>query len=216
MAHLTTVMVSCEARQEARDRTIPQLEAAGLHVHEFYSTCDPGTPQGQGEVSARALRFALGLSPDPVLFVEDDIDVNVHRLKWFLEHAPTDALIYLYNHEGWERVRRLYGPDAERAIRREAVIEAEFLEPLMLRDIYGSQAVLLPWPVANAALYLLQTEGGPLDGHLIEAARRTERRVVIALPHAVQHRYDRTSQEPDRHPDNYKFSRSFYLPASRP
>lgn len=200
-------MLSCAQRSEARALTIPQLESAGLNVKVFLDACNPIGRGGNGPIGLEAVRHAIRVG-GPHLVVEDDIDL-APDFTYFLDAAlETEAVVYFYLHDRPDRMRMHYGSLAE-AIEAGKPLKRQLRKPTVPRYLFGSQCVLIPeklMPVveSNQARY-----GDAFDGNIQRAITQAGWPVLVALPHPVQHRHDRTARTPD---SRVKRSLSFDLP----
>lgn len=200
------LMLSCAQRREARAQTIPQLEAAGLSVTVFLDACDPVT--NNGAIGLQAIRYARTLG-GPVLVVEDDIDL-APDFPYFLEAAlPTGAVTYFYLHDRRDRMRMHYGDRLTAAIEARQPLPRKLHRVLVPRYLFGTQAVLLPEALLPTIEAQLVEHRDAFDGNVQRAITRTSWPVLVALPHPVQHRHDRTARTAD---NRVKKSLSYDLP----
>lgn len=211
---MITSVISCQQRSEAREQTIPQLEAAGLTPKVFLSPCDEEQPaggRGNAMVSARAIRYALEANQD-LLFCEDDIDL-APDFRRFLDLARTVGRVtYLYLHDVAHYMGKRYGLSITHAIQRRDPIEAGLYELLENRNLSGAQCVYLPLSFLKAApVHVFEAGSRPIDIWLSSVLHEERIKPLVALPHPVQHRQVRVARRNplSRNPD--KYSKSFDL-----
>ncbi len=196
---ITTVMISCEQRATARALTIPQLERAGYPPQVFISPCNPAGPDENARIAGVALAWAADRG-QPVLFTEDDIDL-APDFGWHAQRAAReDALTYLYLNDSPRRLQAHLGRATARAILTRAPMPRGPYRIGTIAALFGTQAVLIParlLPDIAALAAATNTHRMPFDGRLHTWARATpSERVLVMLPHPVQHRQDRTGREP--------------------
>ena len=214
MRPLTTTVISCQQREEARAVTLPQLEAAGLTPRVFLSPCDDTQPaggRGNALVSAQAIRHALTVGAD-LLFCEDDIDLAPDFPR-FLELARASGRVtYLYLHDVGHYMPERYGAALTNAILTRQAITAGLYPLGTARNLSGSQCIYLPFEVLQAApVHVFQAGSRPMDIWLSQWLHDDGITPLVALPHPVQHRQVRVARvKPDQlNPD--KYSKSFSL-----
>jgi hypothetical protein len=205
-------ILSCAQRETARAQTIPQLEAAGLEVTVFLDACDPVGKGGNGGVGLRAIQHARTLG-GPVLLVEDDIDL-APDFPYFLDAAlPLGALTYFYLHDRPDRMKLHYGSELTDHILAGKPMPRNLVKvkaPVML---FGTQCVLIPPQLLSFIEAQLVTHPTAFDGNVQRAVDKTSWPVLVALPHPVQHRHDRTARAED---GKVKRSMSYDLPRLEP
>jgi len=84
MNDICVVMISCEERQDERDKTLKQFNDLNLNVNVFTNKCnldDPASADKNMLNAIKALRFA-STTGKHVLFVEDDIDIKPELINW--------------------------------------------------------------------------------------------------------------------------------------
>lgn len=198
---LTTTIISCQQRAAARSKTVPQLQRAGLQPTVILSPCSPAGAEGNAAATRQALEAAAG---GDLLFCEDDIDLAEDFPEALaLARTITDRIVYLYAHDTPARMHRVYGVQLAQRIRNAQPIPTGLYEALA--DVMGGQCVYLP------AAVLVRTPipyRVPCDQHFAAVAR--DAGALIRLPHAVQHRADRTARPPVD--SSGKTSRSYHLP----
>lgn len=206
--NVTCVMISCAQRSDARAKTIPQLQRAGLTVHAFLSPCNPASQISNGEVSGRALAWAV-TRDKPVLFVEDDIDLGAD-FEWYLQRAdPTITTWFYLNEQKVGRATSLYGRDVAATALTQQPMRRQFVTARHYLGLFGTQCVLVPRAVARALAIELQAPRMAFDGHLPQYLERHQLPARIAVPNPVQHRNVRVAR--DLH-GPAKYSLSFDCP----
>ena len=197
--NLTCVMISCRQRRSAQQATAEQFEALGIPVKIFESPCNPASRLGNGYVSRAALGYGIA-RPDPVLFIEDDIDLADDFLA-FLQMAldaalSSEAVTYLYLNEQLQgRATLVYGRELAGQIYGGDAIRRQLAKANIYEGLYGTQCVLLPRSVAVGAFHLLAQPKGPLDGTLIDLYLRRQPPAFVAVPNPVQHRNVRIARD---------------------
>jgi hypothetical protein len=198
-------MISCQQREAARAKTLPQLQAVGIEPEVFLSPCSPAGPRSNAEVSFRALSSVDG----PVLFLEDDIDVS-EALPYYLRLAEEKgAVTYFYVHDDIQYINHTYGPSLTKMVMTGMAIEPGLYPVWIAQRLFHAQAVFLPRHVlAKLDIFQMKVRGLSIDAWLTRWIKRSGHQAYVALPHPVGHRHDRTA----RHKTNeklYKFSRTF-------
>lgn len=217
-------MISCEARHEARARTLPQLEAAGITTRVHLSPCDPAGPRENARIAATALadarKQARAHDLPGALFCEDDIDLapafpTLHALA-----VRANAVTYFYTHEALaSRLWNAYGRDLYHAIRAGERLTPG-LYPIQKRaTLYHNQLVYLPASTLRA-LDLTDLQHNTLRNGQPNAAdvwlsrwlqAHESTPVLVALPNPAQHRCDRTARTTDGStPCRFKTSRTYH------
>ena len=217
---LTTVMISCIQRQAARDVTIAQLRALGLQPTGGYqpdvyggahlSACSPwGTNYGNADASKRALEHARAMGGD-CLFVEDDIDVSPALLERLTEARAANRVTYMYVHDGIHDLVLVYGREMAYRIRAGARIPPGLYEFRTNQRLFHAQCVYLPKRALDALdLSDMLERKRPIDAFLTEHLMRVGEFPLVALPHPVQHRNDRTARNPEDGRDHRNVSWSY-------
>lgn len=211
MTPVTTTIISCEQRHAARALTIPQLEAAGYPPTVFLSPCNPAGARGNAAVTRRALNHAKEAGGH-LLFCEDDIDL-APDFPTFVSMAASvpDRITYLYIHDTPERMHKIYGLALNRAIQSGKPLARGLYPTVNTVDLMGGQCVFIPKGVLDRMNPdQLIGRGIPCDHYFAAVVRNQTPGALIALPHPVQHRHDRTAREPSDNPN--KRSMSFALP----
>lgn len=200
-------MISLTARHAAREATLPQLHAAGIHPTVIL---DDGDGQsGNGAVGLRAVQHARSANTDWTLILEDDIDL-APDFPAFLTHAQSrdEAVTYFYLNDRPDRLKRLLGDAAAESILRREPQRRRLHPARSYGGLFGTQCVLIP----NSLLPVIERSQArhldAFDGNVMRAAMSVRTPVLIAIPHPVQHRHDRTGREPD---DRAKRSLSYPL-----
>ena len=209
---LQAVMISCQQRTEARALTIPQFEDIGIPVWVSLSPCSPAGPTQNNIASVAALHHAYEEGKH-CLFLEDDVDINPPMFAWALSEAVLrDRVTYFYLHDKEAVVRPHYGDALAERIMRRLPIRRGLYPIQTLQQVYGTQAVFIPYwflePMVRSGA--LQAAGGSFDVFLMRYCITTRHRPLVALPHPVFHRHDRTARVGSGAGE--KFTRSFTLP----
>lgn len=153
-----------------------------------------------------------------LLYCEDDIDLAPDFL-WFLDEARAvrDAVTYFYTHDGRgdKQLGARYGLHVWRALKR-CMYYREPFEPRGLyraRDttkLNSGQAIFFPHEVLTLLpLDELNHSHSAVDMWTQNRVTRAGVPILVALPHPVQHRHDRTGRQPSANPN--KTSQSFDL-----
>jgi len=185
----------------ARALTVPQLERAGFAPRVFLSACAPAGPEGNREVSHRALAWAARQGGD-TLFVEDDIDLAAD-FAWCVDLArQAGDLAYLYLNDAPGRLVQHHGRPLARDVLKRVPIRRGAHLVQRRSALFGTQCVFIPARLAAEMVRILEAphspggRGEPFDGRLHLWARRNPAEAVrVILPHPVQHRKDRTGRE---------------------
>src|SRR5690606_36269587 len=204
-------MVSCAQREAARQLTIPQLEAAGVRVTVLLDDCTPPvqTPPGNGPIGLRAVRHAITAGWSHVLIVEDDIDL-APDFPMFLQAAiESGAAVYLYLNDHESRMRDILGTELTRSILAREAQQRQLVRARRYAGLFGAQAVLLPAAILPTVEQWQAAKGDSFDGNILRALMHKQFPTLVAIPHPVQHRHDRTARPPD---ERLKKSRSYALP----
>jgi len=200
---LITTVISCEQRTVARGLTVPQLVRAGLTPIVILSPCLPAGAEGNAAATREALKLARDAGGD-LLFCEDDIDLaKDFPAALALARTVTNRVVYLYAHDAASRMHRVYGVPLAQRIRNAQPIPTG-LYPAFA-DVMGGQCVYLPRAVVRRT-----PDPHRLPCDQLFAAVARDAGALIRLPHAAQHRADRTARPPA---DNAgRTSRSYDLP----
>jgi hypothetical protein len=209
---LHIVMISCRQREQARALTIPQFNDLGLAVSVHLSPCEPAGPIHNNLVSTHALHDAYAEGKH-CLFIEDDIDLDAPLFRHFLELALlNDKVMYFYLHDKEDRVREFYGAALANRIMAGLPIRKDVYELNTTRELFGTQCVFLPYwfyaPIVENAS--LQATTHSFDVFLSQYLFTVKETPLVALPHPVQHRHDRTARSGNGSP--MKYSLSYRLP----
>lgn len=203
---VAATIISCVQREEARSVTVPQFEALGITPRVFLSPCKPAGPDGNAEVTHRAVLFAKvrGL---PLLFVEDDVDLSGLFLPCLGEAVRRDVLTYFYTHDDEGMVRERF-PDslAGKVLSPDAVIAPGLYKRRRqgASMVEGSQCVFIPASLVQElktefAINISRFRPGygawSCDVTIMNSATHSRHWPFIALPNPVQHRHDRTARD---------------------
>jgi len=203
-------MVSCAQRESARALTIPQLEKAGVAVTVLLDDCTPPvqTPPGNGPIGLKAIRHAIAMGWEHVLIVEDDIDL-APDFPMFVEAAlKTNAAVYLYLNDRESRMRDILGTELTRSILAKEPQPRRLVRARRYAGLFGAQAVLLPAAILPTVERWQAAKGDSFDANILRALVHKQFPTLVAIPHPVQHRHDRTARTPD---ERLKKSHSFNL-----
>jgi ADP-heptose:LPS heptosyltransferase len=177
---IQAVMISCRKRERIRKRTLESLRASDWGKREIDVQLDPGScshPQeSQLENTRRALANALEKKTDYILFLEDDLQFNLH---------------FWHNLQTWKPLQKgvvsLAGLCAMPGVRQKAAdVQAGcwVAEP---QSIYGSQAFLLSRETAEYVLKNWESESGYQDIRVSRLAARLGHPILYHYPSLVQH-----------------------------
>lgn len=198
-------MISCVQRSEAREKTLPQLHALGIHPEVFLSPCNPAGPRGNAEVSARALSATTD-----TLFLEDDIDVSPTFVHFLSLAKEKQAVTYFYAHDGNDMLYT-YGVPLGKRIKSGEKLEPGLYPVWKAHKLYHSQAVYLPsFVLETLDTKRMKDQGKSFDVWLTKWLRKHKHQAYVALPHPVGHRNDVTAR--NRGPNPLKTSRTFSWP----
>lgn len=204
-------MVSCAQRESARALTIPQLEKAGVAVTVLLDDCTPPvqTPPGNGPIGLKAVRHAIAMGWEHVLIVEDDIDL-APDFPIFLQAAiESGAAVYLYLNDRESRMRDILGSDLTKSILAREPQPRRLVRARRYAGLFGAQAVLLPAAILPTVEQWQAAKGDSFDANILRALMHKQFPTLVAIPHPVQHRHDRTARTAD---NRVKKSLSFALP----
>lgn len=196
-AHLVqAVMISCEQRIEARAQTIPQFERIGIQVAISLSPCKPAGPAQNCVASVNALHMAY-VEGKHCLFLEDDIDIDPNLFQYFLNRAiEADKVTYFYAHDKEHLVESYYGKTLADRIMRKLPIRRDLYPVLNTREFLNAQAIFLPYwfyaPLVERAR--VQASRTSFDIFLGAYLETVGEQALVALPHPVWHRHDRTAR----------------------
>lgn len=188
------------------------FEAEG---HEVITTGRPENGYG-GRNNARAFRAAFLAAHErgtDLLFCEDDIDL-ADDFDWFLTEARgiEDAATWFYTHDfrrESEQARR-YGAATWKRLTEAARLKRPFGPKGLYRmrdatKANSGQCFYLPWTVLDGLpLHELDKQSSPVDRWTQDRVVRSGFPALVALPHPVQHRVDRTGRTPPRHAEDRK------------
>lgn len=234
---MKAVMITMTGREESAADTIRQFGELGIEVEQFIQGVEKvAGPDSNRWNGTRALQACLDAGED-CLFVEDDLDLNIPRLRRALEAAEgLGEIMYLYLNEdeprvsSWfrgedlkvmkdiTRVKNMRGKDFPEIISKMHIKEGprQIAQPYHL---YGTQCVFIPLKylqdfIAFLSAFHTYTERihkrnvDPVDGNLLRFIQKNQLRAFTYLPHPVQHRQVRIRRKGSRPNAN---SASFYL-----
>ena len=185
---MQAVMISCQQRTGTREATLSNLAQAGVHdVRIHLSTCQPATPGGTLE-AARALLTSV--TPQPVLFLEDDLLIDKSLFGLQLPTArEADVPTYLYvTDRSASRVRTLYPRDIAERIITGQPLERELVILRQRRFVFGTLCVYLPAhsvETLQRAFARNARNDVPFDVFLPQTLR--DGYLYTTVPHPVQH-----------------------------
>lgn len=176
---IAAVMISCPERTDLRRKTLKKLARTDWGTEPIHVLIDTGAAedrrQRQTDASLSALKQGLEIGADYLLFLEDDLDFNVH-LRYNLEH--------------WQPLKRrqitlagLYNPSLRESacdVARNALV----VEP---HCIFGSQALLLSRATVNYVVRNWNRIRGMQDIRISRLAGRLNRPILYHCPSLVQH-----------------------------
>lgn len=205
------VMVSCQQRSAARRLTIPQLEAAGVRVTVMLDECVPPvrTPPGNGPIGLKAVRHAIAAGWERVLIVEDDIDLAPDFPMFLSAAIEAGAATYFYLNDRRDRLVDILGPELAASVMRGEALPRQLVRARRYAGLFGAQCVLLPREILHAVERWQAARGDSFDGNILRALTHKQFPTLVAVPHPVQHRHDRTARTDDT---RLKKSFSFALP----
>jgi hypothetical protein len=192
-------MVTCKQRTEARNKTLPQLQAVGLQPIIFKSECEPASIRELNSTALKAIKYAASTGED-MLYVEDDIDLNAERFKWALENRK-DAVTYYYLNDFDYRLKRHYGNQLADKINKRKQIPLNNYEIQDKFELFGTQCVRIPARLMSKMTAIMSDDsqpGNPWDGRLLNWLQGSRERAYCVLPHPVQHRQDETAWDRKR------------------
>lgn len=203
-------MVSCAQRSAARALTVPQLERAGVAVTVLLDDCTPPvqTPPGNGPIGLKAVRHAIAQGWSHVLIVEDDIDLAPDFPIFLTAAIESEAAVYLYLNDRESRMRDILGHDLTRSILAREAQPRRLVRARRYAGLFGAQAVLLPAAILPTVERWQAAKGDSFDGNILRALMHKQFPTLVAVPHPVQHRHDRTARTVD---GRLKKSQSFNL-----
>lgn len=213
-AEVTTTVISCQQRHQARAETIPQLERVGLTPTVVLSPCDESQPaggRGNALAASQAREAALEAGGD-WLFCEDDIDLAPDFPRYLELAQRAGRITYFYLHDVPHRMSRRYGLALTSAILAGQPITAGLYELGTNENLTSSQCVYIPQRLVGRLPFATLAAGErPFDVWLSRVMSAEGITPLVALPHPVQHRQVRVARaQPDvKAPD--KHSRSFAL-----
>jgi len=197
----TIVMGSCRVREIARARTIPQFRALGHDPKVFLSACQPAGPAGNAAIALEAMLYAATQNY-PVLYIEDDIDLDPILFPWALDLAHRlDSVTYLYLNDQHARLQAHFGSAVTKAIMDGECITRGAYAIRQRAALFGTQCVLIPQRLILTMVEILKADKPtqPWDGRLHSWLRSNRSEAVYSiLPHPVQHRQDRTGRSEAR------------------
>jgi hypothetical protein len=176
---ISAVMISCAERAKVREQTLSKLAQTDwadwpLHV-QLDASEDKDYQRRQTECAFHALQTALAGAADYVLFLEDDLDFNLH-LRHNLEHWPALRTRPFY-------LGGLYNPRL-----CETACDVKSRSRLVsARLVFGSQALLLSRPALNYVLTNWNKVRGMQDIRISRLAGRLHPQVLYHAPSLVQH-----------------------------
>lgn len=206
MDEITPVLISCHARHEARNTTLPQFHALGIHPRVFLDDCrhDPnrrGLHEGEiGNkwVAERALTWAVEFGK-PVLFLEDDVDPAPDFLTGLDAALAAGGTTYLYLNESEDRMRTIYGDALAERLLAGIPTPVTATPALTYSGLFGAQAVLMPNHHAKLVLETIPKVRKAVDAALQSALTRYRLPAFVVTPNVVRHRHDRTCREPEEY-----------------
>lgn len=196
---MVTVMVTCKQRTEARNKTLPQLQAVGLQPIIFQSECEPASVQELNATALKAIQYAASTGED-MLYVEDDIDLNAERFKWALKNRK-DAVTYYYLNDFDYCITKHYGTKLVHKIKNKEPIKLDNYPILNKSHLYGTQCVRIPARLMPEMVKVIESTKQPekaWDHRLMMWLREKNQRTYCVLPHPVQHRKDETAWDKPR------------------
>lgn len=155
---------------------------------------------------------------EDLLYCEDDL-LLASDFPWFLQLAreAADAVTYMYFHDGRgdKAGGQKYGVDVWQAIKRAKYFMEPFHPPGLYRvqdpsNLNSGQCIHLPIGVLRRLpTFELETSSDAMDMWIQDRVAKAGIPILVALPHPVQHRHDRTGRTPSSNPA--KHSESFDL-----
>jgi hypothetical protein len=202
------------------DKEADHLKSAGYRV---WITGDPEKGYGghNNIAGGRPAFFEAFETGSDLLYCEDDIDL-AHDFLWFLGEARAvrDAVTYFYTHDGRgdKQLGARYGLHVWRSLKRCMYYREPFPPGLYrVRDttkLNSGQAILFPHEVLQLLpLDELNHSHSAVDMWTQSRVTKVGVPILVALPHPVQHRHDRTGRQPSVNPN--KTSQSFDLRPGR-
>jgi hypothetical protein len=94
-------------------------------------------------------------------------------------------------------MRLHYGPDLTAHILHRRPLPRTLVKVRTPVLLFGTQCVLIPPELLPIIESLLIAHGDAFDGNVQRAAIKASWPVLVALPHPVQHRHDRTARAED-------------------
>jgi ADP-heptose:LPS heptosyltransferase len=176
---ISTVMISCPEREELRRRTLANLSATDWDGQLRHVEIDTGHGRAyrkrQTACAYRALKRAVELKTEYILFLEDDLDFNRH-LQHNLLHWPL-----LRNRE--VTLASLYNPGVQETA-CDAANRARIVAP---RRVFGSQAFIISHEAARYFVRHWNDTDGMQDLRMAKLAGRIGRPLFYHAPSLVQH-----------------------------
>ena len=117
--------------------------------------------------------------------------------------------MYLYLNDHESRMRDILGSDLTKSILAKEPQPRRLVRARRYAGLFGAQAVLLPAAILPTVEQWQAAKGDSFDGNILRALLHKQFPTLVAVPHPVQHRHDRTARTPD---DRLKKSRSYALP----
>ena len=141
--NIAACMLSCPEREETRNQTLANLRSVGWAedvILEIDGTTFARRQERQEHSAYELLRRGEGGGADFILFLEDDLDFNVHLVHNLERWRPMNQLT-----PGAHFFGSLYNPTVyARSVHRD---DAYFIAAP--EAVYGSQAVILARPTAR-------------------------------------------------------------------
>jgi hypothetical protein len=176
---LGAVMISCVEREELRKRTLRSMGATDWGELPLQVQMDDGRGENHAQRQTRcafeALRASLQAPSDYTLFIEDDLDFNLHLrhnlLSWRPVRARTLTLGGLYN-------------PGLRELACDVRANSRLMSP---RSIFGSQAFLISRRAVKHIVANWNRVQGLQDIRISRLVGRLAEPVLYHAPSLVQH-----------------------------
>ncbi len=173
------VMISCSDRKELRSQTLENLaktdwNGSPLHV-EFDELEHDDRRQRQTACAYSALQRGLEINLDYILFLEDDLDFNLHLRHNLEQWRPLKA--------GKVTLASLYNPRI-REMACDLKSNARIIAP---HSVFGSQAFLISKEATKHIVRHWKTVEGMQDIKISRLAGRLKKLVFYHAPSLVQH-----------------------------
>jgi len=176
---ISAVMISCPDREALRRQTLKNLGRTDWNNSPLHIQIDEGVESDrelrQIQCSYLALKQILKSNSDYILFLEDDLDFNVHFLHNLKHWKPLStrsiALASLYN----PRIREMVCDPKN---------NTRFMSP---QSVFGSQAFLLSKEAAKYVVRRWEKVEGKQDIKISRLAGHLNKWVAYHAPSLVQH-----------------------------